>query len=56
MVRIYYPVKESIDGIRLALGLPRLPSLQEESDKLQASYSFILFIFIINISFYYPFY
>eukprot|EP00026_Physarum_polycephalum_P017761 Phypoly_transcript_19094.p1 GENE.Phypoly_transcript_19094~~Phypoly_transcript_19094.p1 ORF type:complete len:147 (+),score=35.76 Phypoly_transcript_19094:237-677(+) len=34
----YFPLKDSIDAIRLALGLPRLPTLQEESDKLQASY------------------
>ena len=35
---MYYPLKDSIDAIRLALGLPRLPSLQEETDKLQSSY------------------
>ncbi len=34
----YHPLKESIDYIRQSLGLPRLPSLQEESEKIMSKY------------------
>lgn len=37
-MRRYHPLKESIDVIRVSLGLPRLPSLQEESDKILSKY------------------
>lgn len=44
-------MKESIDAIRQTLGLPRLPSLQEENDKLQSSYFSHLFIYYFILFF-----
>jgi len=34
----YHPLKEAIDNIRVSLGLPRLPSLQEENEKILSIY------------------
>jgi len=34
----YYPLKEEVDGLRSDLGMPKLPSLQQEQDRSQSNY------------------